>query len=335
MITEKTLFILGAGASCPYGYPTGIELRTDICKHFLQRYTAVVNAENENSINWPKGILLAKAGNFAQVFKNADPIFVDQFLSANPSTFGDIGKMAIATSIYHFEKGSRFGEALEKEERKQDWYALLFRTMVEGFSSPDDYTKFSGNQVAFITFNYDRSLEHYLYRSLTGLFYQELIDRNRLVQTTTDIIMPFPFVHIYGQIAKPNWLHGHKYGGDLSYPSLNSLKDNIKVVGEERQDIGLQKTIRTLFTWAKRIFFLGFGYADENLSALGWPIEQWKGKKFYGTAMNVKDPKDMNRLRNKLTTRITGLNRFDEVSPKPFIILEPVDCYSLLDKCLR
>jgi len=30
MIKTKTLFILGAGASAPFGYPTGIELRKAI-----------------------------------------------------------------------------------------------------------------------------------------------------------------------------------------------------------------------------------------------------------------------------------------------------------------
>ena len=30
MITEETLFILGAGASNPYGFPTGKELRSYI-----------------------------------------------------------------------------------------------------------------------------------------------------------------------------------------------------------------------------------------------------------------------------------------------------------------
>jgi len=35
MIDTPTLFILGAGASKPYGYPTGAELRTDIVKQFV------------------------------------------------------------------------------------------------------------------------------------------------------------------------------------------------------------------------------------------------------------------------------------------------------------
>ena len=41
MITEDTLLILGAGASFPYGYPTGKELRHIICKEFPIEYDAL------------------------------------------------------------------------------------------------------------------------------------------------------------------------------------------------------------------------------------------------------------------------------------------------------
>ena len=36
MIKEETVFILGAGASCPYGYPDGKELREQICSNFAR-----------------------------------------------------------------------------------------------------------------------------------------------------------------------------------------------------------------------------------------------------------------------------------------------------------
>ena len=38
MITEKTVFILGAGASKPYGFPTALELRKDIIYKFPNLY---------------------------------------------------------------------------------------------------------------------------------------------------------------------------------------------------------------------------------------------------------------------------------------------------------
>lgn len=36
MISEDTVFVLGAGASAPYGYPIGSELRDDVCLNFMK-----------------------------------------------------------------------------------------------------------------------------------------------------------------------------------------------------------------------------------------------------------------------------------------------------------
>ena len=38
MITENTVFILGARASCPYGFPSGAGLRDDICCNFRTKF---------------------------------------------------------------------------------------------------------------------------------------------------------------------------------------------------------------------------------------------------------------------------------------------------------
>jgi len=42
MITEDTVFILGAGASFPYGYPTGQGLRIQLCKEFPIQFSRIV-----------------------------------------------------------------------------------------------------------------------------------------------------------------------------------------------------------------------------------------------------------------------------------------------------
>jgi hypothetical protein len=40
---QNTVFILGAGASTPYGYPTGQELRDYICKEFQINLQNLIN----------------------------------------------------------------------------------------------------------------------------------------------------------------------------------------------------------------------------------------------------------------------------------------------------
>jgi len=72
MITKKTLFILGAGASVPYGYPTGQELRKLLFTKSPKRlsYSKMFNDESlkTNRIKMKK---------FAEVFNKASDYMID------------------------------------------------------------------------------------------------------------------------------------------------------------------------------------------------------------------------------------------------------------------
>jgi len=43
---------------------------------------------------------------------------------------------------------------------------------IAGLKQPQDFEKFKENKVAFITFNYERSLEYFLYTSFINTFWQ-------------------------------------------------------------------------------------------------------------------------------------------------------------------
>ena len=43
MIEEDTVFILGAGASCPYGFPDGKKLRSEIFDRFERDFNTYFN----------------------------------------------------------------------------------------------------------------------------------------------------------------------------------------------------------------------------------------------------------------------------------------------------
>ncbi len=50
MITQDTVFILGAGASAPYGYPTAKELRTFIITQFRNKYSSYIQKSRNTGI---------------------------------------------------------------------------------------------------------------------------------------------------------------------------------------------------------------------------------------------------------------------------------------------
>ncbi len=113
MIREETIFILGAGASKPYGYPTGAELRKKIINKFRNQYHS--NTVVFEQINTFKEDLINHSESFLNKFELSSTKSIDLFLSRNPK-FMDIGKLAIKLSIYNSELESKFREKVDRNE---------------------------------------------------------------------------------------------------------------------------------------------------------------------------------------------------------------------------
>ena len=265
MIDEPTLFILGAGASVPYGYPTGAQLRRNIIENYLYSFKKILgNSGYGEDAMTPQ---LRKALCFLDKFEQSGVISIDKFLSINPK-HSYYGRLAIATIINDAENLSKFDEKMAPENAKQDWYKLLFNRMITACNKADDYSKFKENKVTFITFNYDRSLEHYLFRCFSNTFcekrsnFEGFLNPNNFRE-----IIPFRFLHVYGQVDQIECLGGTPYGSTVDFIGLESQATNIRVIGERADEV--MGCIDELIVSAKRIFFLGFGFAEENIEALG------------------------------------------------------------------
>ena len=170
-------------------------------------------------------------------------------------------------SIFDAERDSKFREDIETN---QDWYSYLYRRMTSSLVSPDSYKNFRGNNVTFITFNYDRPLEHFLYESLNNSF------RSASGIEILKELNETPIYHVYGKITDLPWesnidrdtaVHYIKADEDpyleFTFSHLEKLKKNIKIVYERKQSDypEIHDKISSAISSAKRIFFLGFGYA--------------------------------------------------------------------------
>lgn len=254
MIKDETVFILGAGASRPYGFPTGKELREIILRNFLSEYA-----------KFGEQLRVFEAKNFINSFKLSSNESIDIFLSRNPE-FSEFGKLAIVSSIAECERNSKFREEMKKEFKAEDWYTYIFNELINEIKKKNDYKKISENNITIITFNYDRSLEHFLYESFRHSFSGISEEAISLALSKIKIF------HVYGRVAPLPWQDkgcGIEYGS-LKAGEVPSVIQNIKVVGEDREDINTivkQKIIQN----AKKIFFLGFGFASENLEVLNIP----------------------------------------------------------------
>lgn len=323
MIRDKTVFILGAGASNPYGYPTGGELREKICKDFTSKNSLF----KPGDIYWETQRSLAQE--FTKLFLEAGAnTSIDLFLARlNPTDrdkFTNIGKTAISFFILEAECASKFDENMEKEKRKHDWYAPLLNKMMRKLTTHDSYERIGDNAVTFITFNYDRSLEYYIHRCFTSTFPHA---PEEYIQKIGNEIIKIH--HAYGKIADMPW---QQTGADpLPYRPQkfteyidNAIK-NIKTIYEMPESI--KKDIQESIVEAQQIFFLGFGYAEENLKAIGIPEILKDGSrttKIYGTAQGIP-PNRIYELKRK----------FEKYKKDGYIHIEKdMDCRKLLDQYL-
>ena len=311
MIENKTVFVLGAGASCPYGYPSGKDLRKEIISDFCAQYEGYRDARP----NQPFFTMAMEAKEFTDKFKKSRTKSIDLFLARNPE-FLDIGKKAIALRILAAENVSKFKEHMKN--MNLDWYSYLLDKLTEELFKKDDYIRFSENNVSIITFNYDRSLEHFLYESLVNSF-------NRIPpEKIKEQILKLRIIHVFGQVAGLEWQDDLpdkiEYCFDIKFISIQGLIKNLRIIYEEKENPELEEA-RKLIREAQHIFFLGFGYAKENLELLNIPKILKKGQNIYGTALGLT-PKEIQDIKSI----------FPDHSP-PYascVHIEDLDCLMLL-----
>lgn len=329
MIDIPTLFILGAGASSPYGYPTGSELRTDIIKKssdYFAGMQSIIRLSTGNSYKIQEII-----SRFVDTFSESPLESIDKYLSLNPG-IAPYGKMAITLSILNCERNSTLPGNIKNPSR--DWFFYLFNRMMDGLIYPGGYKKFRENKVAFITFNYDRSLEFFLYNGFYNSFHQ---DKDEFIGNIEEYV-PFPIIHVYGQVDTLNWPdHNYRYEYDFKdYELIKRLSEGISVIGEEREGKSIKEQIKELLPVYKRIYFLGFGYAQENLDALGLYANIDHEWTMHGTAKN-KTNGEIRDIKKRLFN-IRGNTRGGVKLLKPLVgtkedagsIIEDDDCLFLL-----
>lgn len=281
MITNQTVFILGAGASWPYGYPTGLELRNKILDNLKSPHqSSNVSWKDRYDRFYKLGYSEENITQFRDELSKSTLYSIDAFLENRPE-FHNIGKIAIADALIPCEDEGRLYTT------DNNWYSYFFNRITPRSSSE----KFAENKISFVTFNYDRSLEQYLYSALKNTYGKSKTD-------VANIMAKLRIIHIYGKVDLLEWQSpdgkGQPYDGKRgdSSCSLKKAADMIRIVHE---DIDVDSDpvfveVHRLLHDAKNIFFLGFGYYETNLDRLKMKhfIE---GRDVMGTSLNLESSK--------------------------------------------
>jgi hypothetical protein len=117
VIKRETVFVLGAGASQPYGFPLGAELVDKICAEIIAKDKMGIVPRLEEA-DFDSDLITR----FALAMREARPYSVDAFLETRGEEFRDVGKAAIADVLARAEDQG----GLESAAVEHDWYRYLF-----------------------------------------------------------------------------------------------------------------------------------------------------------------------------------------------------------------
>lgn len=255
MITKPTLFILGAGASIPYGFPSGWELRNKICEA-----AEGVSSKTVTDLNTALGIPCEDIIEFARNFKKSKLLSIDTFLSKHPK-YSVIGKTLIAQQLIPKE----LDYVLDALLIDDDWYCALWNALAANATSVAELAE---NKIKILTFNYDRSLERYLHSAISNTF-------NVSEGEALDALKYFDIQHVYGSLGEFGISNDYSknirsYTGTFDRNSVDVAIKCLKVIPEARAEDSIFLKAREAFTWADHVCFLGFGFDPLNVQRLGF-----------------------------------------------------------------
>ena len=274
MINRRTVLVLGAGASKPYGFQVGGELVDQILRELGNNTDLAKSVESA-------GFDPEEVREFRRKLRHSSRASIDAFLEGQPA-FLDLGKFVIAAALLPSEKNQLF----PLTDQKDDWYGYFFNKILT--STPD---KFQQNLLSIISFNFDRSFERRLYLSVEGSF--QVNDERE----TAVLARSFPIVHVHGVLAELAWLpkdlrddpdaFALEYGQQANASQLRrECATQIQNVHENSET---KNTLlaKDLLSKAEIVAFIGFGFNETNLRKIGCP-EVIHGKIVYGTCHGLK-----------------------------------------------
>jgi hypothetical protein len=306
MINKPTTLILGAGASADYGFPVGKKLIEDIIsfyssnpyyKKLIALFLALNNINEflppdklryigEEILNLESdSVTLVKpdikfVDEFIEALSKAHRASIDDFLYSREE-YQLIGKLSILFVLSGYEKRFSLKE-------NNYWYSYLWQRLTNGSGKKID--GLLHNNISIITFNYERSLEHFLINAAVNTFGISL-------EQASEVINQIPIYHAYGMLGKLPWQNhaceiypfgekietGDHLGLVQSFDRNKPFQSVIteKIFSKCKHILSIAKTIKTyhenndsvnylsILRKANKIYFLGFGYIHQNMELLG------------------------------------------------------------------
>jgi len=281
MIDIPTTLVLGAGASKPYGFPTGEELGrqvlgllADTTSASFRLLSSIRDIAPDSVKDQFDPLTIIR---FRDAFSRSGQLSVDAFLE-HRQDFLAVGKAAIAQVLIPLERPDAVFDT-------RDWYHYL-----NGFLS-GHRNALHRSALSVVTFNYDRSLEHFLHTAWSNSYSLQ-------PAIATQALASIRLVHVHGHLGTLPWQGANnrrEYEPTLSAEAIYNASTSIRIV-HEMDDDSFQDAHAVLRD-AEQVVFLGFGYSATNLQRLNVTGVN-PGAHIYGTAVQLT-----NREKQRINSR--------------------------------
>ena len=273
MIRKPTVLIFGAGASAEYEFPTGRSLLLNIVREL--RGSSRLHLDMSSCGFSPDLIK-----QFCSELSASNQPSVDAFLEQHKDNtdYENLGKAAIAASLMRCEATPAIDNRDELKLYEYIWHRAS--------ATPGTY---AGNALSILTFNYDRSFDEFLRRSLSAL-HPEFRTRGKPFEAA---VSHFPILRLYGSLGSVDE-NEHSYltygGADFPAlpPTIMAAAKRIKLYHQAKFDESTAELIRERIQTAETICFLGFGFYPMNIRILQFcGLGQNKNTKHYASSYGL------------------------------------------------
>lgn len=313
MIKRNTVFILGAGASVPYGYPTGDALLKMISSLGSdQLFTKFLNDISVTESPMRPAKLNDLLDPFTTDLAESGLLSVDSFIVVKPQ-YAQICKFAITYLLLKIESDNR-----NSISENEDWYRHLYHNFIDKKS----FEEILKSKVSFITFNYDVSLDGFFLKAINSKFPGQAETFFKNVE----------ILHVHGKIRTLPWESNSitntpmNFRFDMNkrfYVWNSSL--GIRFAFDEAAQTAIQRA-RDLIQKAQNVYFLGFGFHADNMEklAIDWMNELRANThtQYSGTAFKLTEA--------EIRKIINDVHGFNERSGEILLKLEQKNCLDFI-----
>lgn len=335
MFEQKTVFVVGAGGSFELGLPVGDTLKSQIAKKVDIRFKdGYSQSSGDKQITEALKTIVRHVGNadinpYCQAGReiaSAMPqsISIDNFLHAHSDdeNIVTMGKLGIAASILEAEKRSSIyvdqHSAVNFGGVKDTWHRTFVKILLENVQRKD-LSKIFEN-VSFITFNYDRCIEHYLVHALSNYLRMPLDQAYELTNLLT-------IIHPYGQVGRLPWQTGksppHAFGAEPDDRTILSVYPHIRTFTERVEDDKLIEKMRQMIFDAAHVVYLGFSFGRMNMEMME-VLDAGVRKEVIATTLGISKSNGQHVDRMIRTSLSSATDKVDSIS------LEAITCDDLM-----